>query len=250
MIDVIIPLGNGSHYDDIELLFCLRSIEQHVNNVGTIFIIGQCPEWLQNVIHIPFSDSTEPRQKEHNIVSKIIAACDDDRVSDNFLFFNDDHFILQDVDGETFPLHYKGTLQESMRKATPGNAYRVSVDNTLRLLTHLHKTLWNYDTHCPIVYNKAMFKEAMSKCNWSRPYGYVIKSMYANYHGLKGTYYMDCKIRDAQEVDSIIGCIANRLYFTVDDAAFNYNMRTVLLNKFPNKSKYETNTQDYFDIVR
>ena len=49
MIDVVIPLGTGSRWQDNELRYCLRSIEKNLSGVNEVVIVGEKPKWLTNV---------------------------------------------------------------------------------------------------------------------------------------------------------------------------------------------------------
>src|SRR5688500_13559340 len=97
MTSIVIPLGHGSHWGNTELRYCLRSVEKHLTGYGDVIIIGEKPAWLRNVIHIPFDEGPAPKsfEKERNIFNKIMVACNDDRVTDSFLFMPADHLMLQ-----------------------------------------------------------------------------------------------------------------------------------------------------------
>ena len=86
----------------------------------------------------------------------------------------------------------------------------------------------DYDTHCPIVYQKETFK-ALNIFNWEKPYAIGIKTAYANIAQLKGEFYPDLKFK------TTIGDISNRLYFSTGD-----NCNLAPLHKiYPHKSKFE-----------
>ena len=60
-MDIVIPLGTGSRWQNNELRFALRSIEKYLTGYDKIFIIGECPSYLQNIIHIPCPPSPAKR---------------------------------------------------------------------------------------------------------------------------------------------------------------------------------------------
>src|SRR5690606_18188809 len=107
---------------------------------------------------------------------------------DEFLFFNDDHFLLAPWDPATF--HYKRSLQESLSSRKVQDAYYRTLHNTIALLGGGN----NFDTHCPILYNKERFRRTVGTAPWYRPYGFAIKSLYCHLNGIEGSRYPDCKI--------------------------------------------------------
>src|SRR5688500_2320198 len=112
---IVIPLaanGFGSRNNDIELRYCLRSIETHLSGYGDIFLIVHKPKWVKNVMHIPAEDEQRTWWKERNIYRKILLACEDPRVSDDFLFMNDDHYLLSDFVAGEFPYYREGTISD------------------------------------------------------------------------------------------------------------------------------------------
>ena len=50
MTSIILPY-KASRYGDLELRYCMRSIERHLKGVGEVFLLGKAPAWLQNVVY-------------------------------------------------------------------------------------------------------------------------------------------------------------------------------------------------------
>jgi hypothetical protein len=233
---IIIPLGTGSRWDNTELRYCMRSIEKHLTGYGDIFIIGEKPDWLRNVIHIPHDEGFNPQsyEKDRNIFNKIMAACADERVSDDFLFMNDDHFLLQDYEAGKFPYYCYGWIDEFLTVTD----YKHTVANTNAAIDTQDAVY--ADIHCPIVYNKFNFKAVISQLDWSRKYGFCIKTVSCNaVVGLKATEYPDLKINEVYSADKIRKLIAGRLWFSIGDRAREGGLLKVLQELYPHKSKYE-----------
>jgi hypothetical protein len=230
---IVIPLGTGSRWNNTELRYCLRSIEKHITGYGDIFIIGEYPSWLQNCVHIPATDIEQSWAKERNIYAKIMLACNDDRVTEDFLFMNDDHFLLKDYVAGEFPYYWDSVLNEYMTITQ----YKYTVNNTLH---YVHGALiGNFDVHAPIVYNKNRFKEAMAPLDWSIKFGYCIKSMYCDINGIIGTKYPDLKLKESLPYEKIIHQIAGRPWFSIGDAARQGDLLQVLNDLYSIPSKYE-----------
>ncbi len=128
MIDILYPIGKGSVMNNDELRYSLRSVEKHLKNFRNVYIIGQKPDFLKDVVHIPHEDID--RSKETNIYKKILRGCQDETISDQFLFMNDDHFFLEDIDAPTFPFFCKSDLVVTLQKLPHHNLYSKSVLRT------------------------------------------------------------------------------------------------------------------------
>lgn len=230
LIDIVFSLGKGSYKDDIELRYSLRSIEKHLKNYRNIYIVGELPHWIKNVTHVKIKDHAGLENKERNIYRKICAACEIPGLSEDFIFFNDDHFLLQDIEAHQFPYHHKGFMDNEGRKY--GESYLITLKNTMHLFTGTN----NFDTHCPIIYNKKKFLSMPLK--W-KPYGYCLKTCYCNLNNIEGEYYEDCKIKPALNFETFMSVIKDRIYFSIDNGAFKGELLKVLEYLYPVKSKYE-----------
>lgn len=187
MIDLLYPLGNGSRLKDFELRMSLRSMERHLKGFDKVWIVGQKPEWLQNVNFIPMKD--DKNSPDYNIMAKIARACEEKELSETFGFFNDDHFLLHDFDIKTFPYYYEGTLEQYANRK---DAYGSRARNSLNHLKTKGLPTKNFDIHTPILYNKEQFLKNIVPLEWIN--GYIIKSLYANILKIEGVEIKDNKI--------------------------------------------------------
>lgn len=269
MTDILIPLmHNGSKYDNLELRYCLRSIEKHLKDYGNIFIIGEKPEWIKNVIHIPYVDSINNWQRSWNIYRKIMAGINYTvkvineidlkeisitesgfeagynimesqiiELSDNFLFMNDDHYLLTDYVAGEFPYYYREEI--SLNSFINNPPQFKQYQNTMKLSLD---TCFDFDVHCPILYNKELFKKMFEGLLW-KEYGYAIKSVYCN-KMLEITNWVSCedlkfKERITQK-ESIYQALEGRSWFSIGDRALlDGAMQEVLQELYPEPSKYE-----------
>lgn len=229
-IDILIPLGKGSAHKNIELRYTLRAIEKHLSGYGNIYLIGERPVWLKNIIHIPLKDQHFSENKCRNIYNKIMAGCALPELSEDFLFFSDDHFLNADITASAFPFHHKGPLTREGRGKE--DTYGFLLKNTLELFPGTN----NFNVHGPILYNKEKFKAMIIP--W-KPFGFGIKTVYCNTYGIEGSYYPECKIAKSLKVDAIMGMIKERLYFSISNRAFDGEIRNVLECLFPKKSSFE-----------
>lgn len=216
---VMIPLLSKSENNYIELRYCLRGIEKHVKP-DKVVIVGGLPGWAKNIEHIPFTDDKNIEWKERNIYNKICKAF---QHYDEFLFINDDHFLLSPFNY----LHNKGNMFERKKTYAQFSSYGYTLQNTLNTFGN---TINDFDTHCPIIYEKQKF-ERLKQLDWSKTFGYAIKTSYVYLNHLQhdGTFYEDSKFMLE------IGNVKNRKYFSTGDNC-NFKMLPLI---YPNKSKYE-----------
>lgn len=231
-LDVVIPIGLRSLYGNIELRYALRSIQKHLRSYRRIVIVGEKPDWLTGVIHIPYSESAHNYHKEKNIFDKIVAASTIRELSDPFYFTNDDHFLLQDFAASEFPYHYDGMLAGLSHRI---DLYGNTIHNTLQLIGNYQY----FDTHCPIIYSKAGIKKVQEAANWDKKWGYCIKTAYCSLNGVKGTEYPDLKINQPMTYDEIKEAINGRPYFSTGEKGRSSALTQVMQELYPKKSKYE-----------
>lgn len=188
-MDIIYPLGTGSLAKNFELRMSLRSVEKYLSGFNNVYIIGEYPEWLQGAIHIPFTEgSTVP---DFNIMQKISKACELPEVSDDFLFMNDDHYILSPFDIKTFPYYCMGTLEAEYRTRPDGYGRRAR--SSMDYLKEKGLPTKHFDIHYPIIYNKSLFlKYVTNGPDWEKG-KFIIKSLYANSLKIEGEETKDFK---------------------------------------------------------
>lgn len=277
MTDILIPLGTGSRHQDFELRMCLRSIEKHLTGYGNIFIVGDKPDWIQNVIHIPAKDNPNNWNRARNIYDKIMTGINysikiikdvdlrevsltatgfeagynikEDQIielSDNFLFMNDDHYLLTDYEAGEFPyyhryefnlpeLHNGGNMPQYKQTL---NTFKYGFDK------YGFADGYDFDVHCPILFNKKIFKDVFRVLPERWPeHGFLIKSYYANY-GVDTSNWVPCedlKFSEPLMKESIYQALEGRNWYSVGDRVLKdgSGMKEVLLELYDKPSIYE-----------
>lgn len=234
-MDLVYPLGNGAtHRDNIDLRYSLRSVELYLNDCDRVFIIGECPKWVQNVIHIPAKDRYSfYTNREANIIHKCVQVFKTD-CSENFIFMNDDYFLLKPFSSGDLNFWYKGKLKEN----GPLTTYKTAKYRTANWLEARGYTSFNYDVHCPSVFNRAVLKERLSRVDWKKNY-YVFKSLIYNMGTAKGEEYIDLKLKKIVNKAELFKTLEERLFFSTSDAIMRDGFLQIMESLYPNKSKYE-----------
>ena len=121
-LDLVYILGRGSNWQNNELRYSLRSVEKFVTGIRNVFIIGEKPSFINDqVIHIPYKDVYT--NKARNIMAKILRACNDSRMTKNFMLWNDDYFAIQPFSAIDYPYYFKCDLHHSVRINKSFNYY-------------------------------------------------------------------------------------------------------------------------------
>lgn len=252
MIDIIIPLGKGGHkFGDIELKYALRSIEKHLTGYGDIYLVGERPEWINTnkVYCIPARDT--PLRKQFSLMSKLLMACMNERISQDFIYFHDDHYLLKPLDVSEIKNWYEGNIKEHLSKAV--GKYKTACENTMNALYGMYAVKPNddgvcydyeqieegkyFDIHTPCIFNKTGIRD-LSHLNWKEN-EYIIKSLYLNINKGEDEEMEDCKINQPKSKREIEERIVGRLFFSTGHNAIKPPMIKVLDELFNEKSSYE-----------
>ncbi len=236
IVDIIYPIGKGSKWNNNELKYSLRSLEKHGKSLGRVFITGDCPDFLSDeIVHTPCEDSYSYGVINTN--EKILHTLRSHDVSDNFVFMNDDFFLLKDVDLSTYPYYYKRMLKPEEEKKKYGN----SLVFTYYYLIFQEKSVKNFELHLPIVFNKQNFLSLEKEWSLSKklPLGLQTRSIYCNMLSIDGIKTRDCKIRDFSDPKDVWDVIEPRDCFSIADTAISCGIESILSELYPKKSKYE-----------
>lgn len=191
-MDAVYPLKRGgSNWHDNEIRFSLRSLKKHARNIGRIFVIGHKPDFLEfddRLIHIPFEDDATPYL---NAYRKIRAVCEDDRVSDRFVWMNDDFYLLARFNPDDWLYFHKGDM-ETLRYIRLDNKtmYRKVVRRTYEALKAREMPTIHYGGHWPFIYEKEKFL-AMDFPELDQGDGLLVRCVYGNYYRLPASRMRD-----------------------------------------------------------
>jgi len=237
MRDIVYILGKGSMWSNDELRYSLRSLEQLGRNYGKVFLIGEKPDFISDEV-IFISDPDMHNNKARNIHEKIVTASFQKEISDDFVLMNDDYYFIQDYDFADYEYNYQYTLQQTL-KLLGKNIYAKHVLATIKQLQN--PKAGNFDTHYPFVINKELYLLQSSKIDWNVKFGYLTKTMYVN--NLLNHSTIDIAYRIKRKSDCLMykpgQVLPNFTVISVSDRGLTDEIKEMLIEKFPNKSKFE-----------
>lgn len=227
-MNLLLPLLNHSPNNYYELRFALRSLCIH-NPIERCLVVGGKPNWYTGE-HLPYKDY-KPQLKEQNIRDKVNAGAqylrltttDNNFIRDineptEFLFANDDHFVLAPYPGA----HNKGLLSDCLKNRHPNGSVSHMLRNTLQYFGDVVNT----DTHCPLI----MTAEGVERTMFDWPdWGLGFKTAYCAVNKIDSVYHPDTKLNDLTVIPDVP-------YFSTADGCKNLER---LFDLFPNKSIFE-----------
>ena len=239
-IDVVYVLGKGTKWNDNEIRFSLRSLAKNVTGIRNVYIVGERPDFLKRVIHISYPDELL-NNADGNIIRKLLRVCQEERLSSDFLFVNDDHVFMKPMVAAEIPAYHKGDMTKIDRKYFEENFWRGRLYRTMNILIQKGFTAYHFDCHVPIVINKIAFPAAMEPFDYARNIGYTMKSLYANIvctdapllNGEKVTLFRPYTFGD------IMKRIEGRLFVAFNDSGLTPILKELLFHMFPEPCKYE-----------
>lgn len=251
-IDIVYVLGTGSNWNNNEIRFSLRSIEENLRGVGNVFIIGEKPDFIKNVIHIQHHDEYGPSNADGNIIHKILRAIQDDRLSDRFLFINDDHLILQPIEASEVPFFHKGDLTDETlypEKYFCNNYWRKRLGRTRDVLKFKGLPALHFDCHTPILIDKKVFPDVVAQFDYGVNPGYTMKSIYANTAGIEPTLLegQKKKVFEYYTTKEIEEKLMYCTFLSFNDGGLNQDFKIWLAQHFSKQSRFEiTGYSDMF----
>jgi len=186
--DIVYVVGPDPVND--ELRHSLRSLENTPHR--RVWIAGYAPEWVSDevgVIPVP-----QRGQKWANSTANLRAACGHPDVSDEFVYMNDDMFLLGPID--EVPVLHRGPLDEFLReyanKGGPATYWR-GASATAEVMRRMGLTdPLSYELHVPMPVRKAAMIEAIDLGSSVRTLHK--RTLYGNMAAIGGEQSIDFKV--------------------------------------------------------
>jgi len=242
--DILYPIGAGSQWNDAELRYSLRAIEQNLKGYRNIFIVGRCPDFIDKskVIHIPADDPLNSNA-DGNISLKVLKACQNERLSDDFLFINDDHIINKSMRISDIGYYHKGNFADFPESFWNTELHRRRLKRTFEILKERGLSTYHFDLHVPIIFNKQKFKQTIPSFDFTKGIGFTTKSIYANpvIPDTKKEFIGERKkkIFKFLKIDTIAKVFDKAKFISYNDFGLNGELKYFLAKRYPERSQYE-----------
>lgn len=228
--DIVIPYRT-SNTD--ELKYTLRGIEQCLE-YGKIVIVGDIPDWVQNVLTMPLNRLTNKAQLDCELSIRQALPY----VNDEFYLFNDDFIMLKPT--ESIPNLHEGDIDDVIRSKSKN----VMTSRASKSLLLTKKFLNNkgvdypvaYTLHTPVKYSKDKYQRCSDLILPTLKNVTILpRTVYGNLYGDMSVIHEDVKIYTKdQPLPKDRYCVS-----TWDKAWDGSIAKKQIQEIYPNKSKYE-----------
>jgi hypothetical protein len=161
----------GQVHDEIQS--SIRSVEKFFKGERKIFIVGDRPEPFKPYwTHIPHTQVQNIMYaKALDSISKLETIAKEDQINPDFVYMNDDQVFLRQFTlpeiSRSIANNHVHTLLDYWNKPgnLPSKTWREQFRITLDYLKRNGKGTWNYETHLPRYFNKALITEVLTTYN-------------------------------------------------------------------------------------
>lgn len=243
-MDLVILYKKSPSTCEDEIRFTIRSMEKYVK-FDNLIVIGDRPSFLNAkaiYINLTLENDGIKRDclfKHIDMLAKAKAIIADERISNDFIWSNDDFIILQPQD--RIPYYYNRTLEE-WHDAKNNNwemAGGFKSNTWIKYINEVYEVFpegnW-YEVHYPIVFNKKKLDNVIRK--YKLEHLGVIRSFYCNnYKTIKGEQIeQDYKIYTVDDFKKY----KKAPFISTTNAMGRFEpLIQFLAAKFPQKSSYE-----------
>lgn len=251
-MDLLYILGSGSFEGDVELRYSLRSIAANCKGYDRIFLCGCCPGWIAKpgadprhpLVYLPCDDPYDCTHK--NMMHKILHACHNSDISDDFVMQGDDHFYVKPYDFGKIQPYEKGDLPTCFKQNEIAPNYRTSLMDTREWLIRNGLPHRNGSQHCGQPFRKSLLLEHekdLFEPAFKFPYGLESSSIMAAllvYEGIYTyTYRHDCKFSHFDGETGLLERIGEDFCFSIYNRAFDFGLKKILQKWWPTASPWE-----------
>lgn len=147
-LDCVIPYKKT---DSEELRYCLRSLKNIEHD--KVFICGDKPDFISDKV-IYLARNQVGVTAQHDSELNLRLALSDDRLSEDFILFNDDFFALKKTELENYD---NGPIQDVIKRRTnkmfhKHNSYLKNTEQYL--IKNGYRDIKSFELHVPMVMNK------------------------------------------------------------------------------------------------
>ena len=243
-MDIVYLFKESPDQGSVELRYSLRSLKNF--NHGKVFIVGEKPDWVINVEHVPVPQNGT---KAQNVARNIFAASETQAISENFILMNDDFFFMKhQVFTPVLPTLHWGTMRSVIQKYderySGESLYVNAMKGTLELLNSRgFEEPLSYELHVPMELNKTKVRLAQKM---GTEHLSQFRTFYGNYFGIGGSYMDDVKVfinpkhNDPKSSANMAAYLQEQSFLSVTGISFLGGPAGVYIRQqFTEKSPYE-----------
>lgn len=233
-MDIVIPIRADD--DNEELRFVLRSIAANVPH-RDIYLAGHKPSWSKNVQTVDVIDHGGIKYAKSR--QNTMAACGDDRISDDFILFNDDFFVMKPIK-EINPVA-RGKLIDfrnlCVRLGQKYQSYVMGIDSAALTLMEMgcDSDLVNFEVHQPQIFNK---DKRLAVYNLQDSQQSALPQFTNTFYG--NLYHKEVQMVDDLKIQSLDQDFGDEIFVSTTDDTFENGIAGAKIREiFPHKCRFE-----------
>jgi hypothetical protein len=223
-----------------ELRYSIRSVAANMPHEN-IVVVGGKPDWYTGRF-IPvdtFIDNHRSTNKYVNAKNNIRQIVDDSSISDEFVFMNDDFYVMKPIDRlQHYHNGYFSNKLKLFKLYSPESSYTRMLQRTASTLELLNiEDPLDYTLHIPILYQKKKLAKTLE-------YDGSIRTLYGNIHRVGGRFMEDVKVHPKRPKEwapePFDYMRDDTVFLSTADSAFSVVKKNLLDSVFSEPSKYES----------
>lgn len=236
-MDVVWVCRNGPNE---ELRYSIRSVVANMPH-NDILVVGGKPDWYTGPFFPveTFINNRRSTNKYANVKNNLQQLVDSLQVSNEFIFMNDDFYIMQPLDRLQY--YHNGLFDDKLKTFklyAPNASYVKMLQRTKSVLDGLGiKDPLDYTLHIPMLYHKNKLAQVL-------PYDGSTRTLYGNVHKIGGRQIEDVKVhpkRQSPHAPEPFDYMNNETPFlSTADTMFHTVKKNLLGKVFTQPSKYES----------
>lgn len=225
----------GGNRDHEELRYSLRSVEANAPDVTQVWIVGHVPDWVTGVRELPLDPLPE---KFANQRQSLTAFANLKGAPRKFYLFNEDHYIIERVDG-VLPVFHLGDAVEYITAPhvwSERNTWCHAVRNTAEWLNErTGGRCLSYTAHTPVLMDRGKVRDLLAEYPADRSLDLFLLYNLAGLAGV-GVDAGNAKVRggDLAEKQG-----QDMPYLSGNQESFNGELGRMLKDRFPAPSRWE-----------
>jgi hypothetical protein len=232
-----------------ELRYSLRSLQKYLKEDFRIWIVGDKPDWIKNINHIPHERCEGMQENStYDAITKLMIFCNNPLTGQDFIRIYDDSYLLTDISFEKIKRIRALYKYEEMpfESGTWWNQLR----KTLDILVKKGYPGWNTETHFPEFFNKFKMQWIIDAYK-ARENRLLTSSLYYNTlfpnmnpdifskeWGIQFYENQDNEYYSSSDGDLEAKC-HGKLFMNHNNSGLTENLKRFISARFPEKSKFE-----------
>jgi hypothetical protein len=250
MIDVYYPYFEREVAWE-ELRYSLRSLEKNLKEKFKVFIVGDLPSWMnpETVIYIPHSRCEGMKENTtYDAISKLQLYLNHPDAGRSFIRLYDDIYLISKINLYEIG-KFKAMFDGSEAPPRTGTWWE-QLYRTIRVVKMKGYYGWNTETHFPELFERekmswiikaydALEKRLLTSTLYFNTFFFNQKPMmFEDCHGIQFYNNENNRFYTSSDGDLEKKC-KGKIYLNHNNAGLNDNLKQFLMNRFPDKSKFE-----------